>query len=116
MAELAGERCRAGGTPPLPAADLAELLAQLDPAWELSRTLLRRHFGLPDYATSFTLATGIALLAEREGHHPDLHLGWGHLDVDLSTHAAGGLTRNDFVMAAKIDRLAARFGQAGGEP
>ncbi|MHB1526916.1 MAG: 4a-hydroxytetrahydrobiopterin dehydratase [Candidatus Dormibacteria bacterium] len=115
MVELAGERCQAcsSGTPPLQAADLAELLAQLDPAWELSPGLLRRHFGLPDFAASFTLATRLALLAEREGHHPDLHLGWGHLDVDLTTHAAGGLTRNDFVMAAKIDRLAARCGQAG---
>ena len=49
-------------------------------------------------------ATRAALLAEREGHHPDVRVGWGYLEVELTTHAAGGLTRNDFIMAAKIDQ------------
>jgi len=47
-----------------------------------------------------------ALVAEAEGHHPDIELGWGRAVFELTTHAASGLTRNDFVMAAKIDRLA----------
>jgi 4a-hydroxytetrahydrobiopterin dehydratase len=47
-----------------------------------------------------------ALVAESEGHHPDIELGWGRAVFSLTTHAASGLTRNDFVMAAKIDRLA----------
>lgn len=84
---------------------MEQLGAELDPAWEIVEATLRRSFRLPDFAAAFTLATAIALLAEREGHHPDLHLGWGFLQVRLSTHAAGGLTRNDFVMAAKIDEI-----------
>jgi 4a-hydroxytetrahydrobiopterin dehydratase len=47
------------------------------------------------------------MLAEHEGHHPDLHVGWGYCEVELTTHAAGGLTRNDFIMAAKVERAAA---------
>lgn len=105
--ELARERCQActGQTPTISGAEEAELAALLDPAWELDGDRLRRHFQMPDFARPFSLATRIALLAEREGHHPELSIGWGHLDVELTTHAAGGLTRNDFVMAAKIDRM-----------
>ena len=53
-------------------------------------------------------------MAEAEGHHPDIELGWGRASFDLTTHAASGLTRNDFVMAAKIDRLRSR--RRSGEP
>ena len=48
----------------------------------------------------------MALIAEAEGHHPDIELGWGRAAFELTTHAASGLTRNDFVLAAKIDQLA----------
>jgi 4a-hydroxytetrahydrobiopterin dehydratase len=107
MTELARERCQAcsGDTPTISGPGAADLAAQLDPAWKLEGDRLRRHFQLPDFARPFSLATRIALLAEREGHHPELSIGWGHLEVELTTHAAGGLTRNDFVMAAKIDRM-----------
>ena len=47
----------------------------------------------------------LALLAEAEGHHPDIELGWGRVAVTLTTHAAGGLTDNDFILAATLDRL-----------
>ena len=53
-------------------------------------------------------AVRIGFVAEIEGHHPDLHVHWGRLVIDLTTHAAKGLTRNDFVLAAKIDRLLGR--------
>jgi 4a-hydroxytetrahydrobiopterin dehydratase len=51
------------------------------------------------------LAVRIGYIAEAEGHHPDLHVHWGRLVIDLTTHAAKGLTRNDFVLAAKIDHI-----------
>jgi 4a-hydroxytetrahydrobiopterin dehydratase len=107
MADLARERCQAcsGDTPTISGPEAAKLVVQLDSAWVLEDDRLRRHFQLPDFARPFALATRIALLAEREGHHPELSIGWGHLEVELTTHAAGGLTRNDFVMAAKIDRM-----------
>jgi len=107
VTELARERCQAcsGQTPLIFGAELAELAALLDPAWELDGDRLWRRIQMPDFARPFSLATRIALLAEREGHHPELTIGWGLLEVELTTHAAGGLTRNDFVLAAKIDRM-----------
>jgi pterin-4a-carbinolamine dehydratase len=54
---------------------------------------------------AFGLATRIALLAEAQGHHPELEVGWGRLVVRLTTHSVGGLSRNDIIMAARIDRL-----------
>ncbi len=115
MTGLAGERCQAchGDTPPLPEAEVEELLEQLSGAWDRSGALIRRHIQTRDFAESFSLATRVALLAEREGHHPELQVGWGHLVVELTTHAAGGLTRNDFIMAAKVDRV---IGPAPDEP
>ncbi|HEX2647217.1 MAG TPA: 4a-hydroxytetrahydrobiopterin dehydratase, partial [Candidatus Dormibacteraeota bacterium] len=67
---------------------------------ELTRTLKFKGF-----LAGVDLVGRIAEVAEAEGHHPDLHLTYGSLRVDLWTHAAGGLTENDFVLAAKIDRV-----------
>jgi len=102
---LARERCQActGSTPTVSPEQLPELLAELDGGWSIGGDRLRRRFGFPNFAEPFTLATRVALLAEREGHHPDLTIGWGYLLVELTTHVAGGLTRNDFILAARID-------------
>jgi len=51
------------------------------------------------------MATRVGFLAEQQGHHPDFEIGWGFLKLTLTTHAAKGLTDNDFIMAAKIDEL-----------
>ncbi|HUY09585.1 MAG TPA: 4a-hydroxytetrahydrobiopterin dehydratase [Candidatus Dormibacteraeota bacterium] len=108
MSELARERCHACSqdTPTVTAEEQGALLTELDAGWEVEDRWLRRHFKSPNFSGAFTLATRVALLAEREGHHPDLRLGWGYLVVELTTHAAGGLTRNDFILAAKIDLAA----------
>lgn len=84
--------------------ELAELLSELSPEWSAEQGVLHRRLALPSFAAAFTLATRVALIAEREGHHPEMTVGWGHLDLELSTHAVAGLTRNDFILAAKIDR------------
>jgi pterin-4a-carbinolamine dehydratase len=68
---------------------------------------LRREFSFANFRDAFGLVARVAPLAESEGHHPDIELGWGRAAFSLTTHAAGGLTRNDFIMAARIDRLAA---------
>jgi pterin-4a-carbinolamine dehydratase len=67
---------------------------------------IRREFTFKTFNAAFGLATRIALLAEAQGPHPELEVGWGRLVVRLSTHSVGGLSRNDFIMAARIDRLA----------
>ena len=66
---------------------------------------LTRTFKFKGFMPGVDLVDRIAPIAEAEAHHPDLHLAYGSLRVDLWTHAAGGLTDNDFILAAKIDRL-----------
>ena len=114
--ELASHHCEAceQGTPPLDEARATVLQRDLDPAWERSGTMtLRRTLRFGDFKDAFGFATRIALVAEEEGHHPDLEIGWGKVGITLTTHASGGLSRNDFIMAAKIDRLAAGPGLKG---
>jgi 4a-hydroxytetrahydrobiopterin dehydratase len=105
-ASLWRERCQActGETPTLTSEEALQLKAELDNEWTLDHKRLRRRYTFSNFAAAFAVATRAALLAEREGHHPDLRVGWGYLEVELTTHAAGGLTRNDFIMAAKMDR------------
>ncbi|HEY6539171.1 MAG TPA: 4a-hydroxytetrahydrobiopterin dehydratase [Candidatus Dormibacteraeota bacterium] len=108
MSQLARERCQSctKDTPTLTGAAAEELLSELAPDWQIEAGVLRRSLTFPSFAAAFTLATRVALLAEREAHHPDLRVGWGYLTVELTTHTAGGLTRNDFILAAKVDRAA----------
>ncbi|HET6164268.1 MAG TPA: 4a-hydroxytetrahydrobiopterin dehydratase [Planctomycetota bacterium] len=117
MVELAKRRCVAceGGLPKVAGRELAALRRELDPNWEVDRgTKLRRAFAFDDFAGALRLANEIGALAEKEWHHPDLELGWGRVVVSIQTHAVGGLTMNDFVLAAKIDRLVARRGTRKG--
>jgi 4a-hydroxytetrahydrobiopterin dehydratase len=107
MSELAAAHCEvcAPGTPPLPESEAAEL-SQDVPEWERDGTrAIRREFDFPNFRDAFGFVARVALIAEAEGHHPDIELGWGRAALELTTHAASGLTRNDFVLAAKIDRL-----------
>lgn len=109
MAGLAEQRCEActPGTPTLPADEVAELRTQLQHGWSvIDGTMLHRDIRLPDFMSAMRLAGRIAVIAEEQGHHPDLHISWGRLGIDLTTHAAHGLTRNDFILAAQIDALA----------
>jgi 4a-hydroxytetrahydrobiopterin dehydratase len=107
VSELAKGHCEAcePGTPPLPEAEAAALSSEV-PDWERSENRsLRREFSFPDFRDAFGFVAQAALIAEAEGHHPDIELGWGRASFELTTHAASGLTRNDFVLAAKIDQL-----------
>jgi 4a-hydroxytetrahydrobiopterin dehydratase len=97
--------CR-GGVLALPPDQIAEFLARV-PAWEKTADgkRIRRQWVVKDFTTGINFFTEIAQFAEAEDHHPDLHLiGYRHVIVELSTHAVGGLTENDFIMAAKIDK------------
>jgi 4a-hydroxytetrahydrobiopterin dehydratase len=66
---------------------------------------LLKSFKFTDFKSSLELANEIGELAERENHHPDLHVRWGELGIELWTHAVGGLTESDFILAAKIDKI-----------
>ena len=94
--------CREG-TPPLAAFEAEKLLAELD-GWtiENGQRLVRR-WKLADFASALAFVNRIGEVAEAEDHHPDIQLGWGKVAVELWTHTAGGLTENDFIVAARID-------------
>jgi 4a-hydroxytetrahydrobiopterin dehydratase len=107
VTELATAHCEvcAPGTPPLPEEEAAALSSEV-PDWEREgNRFLKREFSFPDFRDAFGFVARASLIAEAEGHHPDIELGWGRASFTLTTHAASGLTRNDFVLAAKIDQL-----------
>jgi 4a-hydroxytetrahydrobiopterin dehydratase len=107
VSQLASEHCEAceKGTPPLSEEEAARLAAEV-PEWEREgNQKLRRTFEFPNFRDAFGFVARAALVAEAEFHHPDIELGWGRAAFELTTHAASGLTRNDFVMAAKLDEL-----------
>jgi 4a-hydroxytetrahydrobiopterin dehydratase len=82
------------------------------PGWQLTGDALRirKDWTVKDFMAGIEFFNKVAELAQREGHHPDLHLeGYRNVRIELWTHAIGGLSRNDFVMAAKIDRLPVRL-------
>ncbi|MEZ5566327.1 MAG: 4a-hydroxytetrahydrobiopterin dehydratase [Gammaproteobacteria bacterium] len=107
--DLTSKRCKPceGGVPPLSAAAVAELRQALDDHWELSADgkWISRKFEFPGFGRTMGFVNAVAWIAESEGHHPDLEVGYGRCLVKWSTHAVGGLTENDFICAAKVDRL-----------
>ena len=107
-APLAQRTCKPceGGTEPLPPSAAQALLADLK-GWELVEgKLIRKTVKCKDFLDAVNLIQRIAPIAEAEDHHPDLHLtGYRRLTIELSTHAIGGLSENDFILAAKIDQL-----------
>jgi 4a-hydroxytetrahydrobiopterin dehydratase len=91
----------------LSAAEWQPLLAQLE-GWEVREGVrLAKEYRFKNFVEAVDFVNRITPVAEAEGHHPDLQVGWGRVLVELTTHAANGLTENDFVLAAKIDRDAA---------
>jgi 4a-hydroxytetrahydrobiopterin dehydratase len=94
------------GTPALSGDALAALLVELGGAWRVEGNRLRREWKLPDFASALALAVKLGMLAEKVDHHPDLHLSWGKLSVELWTHTVGGLAEIDFIWAARADRIA----------
>jgi 4a-hydroxytetrahydrobiopterin dehydratase len=108
MTELVDEHCQEypPGTPPLSEAEVARLAGEV-PAWSRDgNRALSREFSFADFSGAFDLVVRVALLASAEGHHPRVELEWGRAAVQTWTHTAEGLTRNDFILAAKIDQIA----------
>lgn len=108
-AELTAKKCTAceGDTPAFTKEQTAEHMAAV-PQWVLSDDgkMIRRKYKFKDFVSAMAFLQKVADLAEAEGHHPDLHLtGYRNATVELTTHAIGGLSANDFIVAAKIDKL-----------
>ncbi|HEY7112132.1 MAG TPA: 4a-hydroxytetrahydrobiopterin dehydratase [Thermoanaerobaculia bacterium] len=97
--------CR-GGVAPLSETAAAKLLAET-PRWSLGEgaTRLSRRFEFRDFVQAMEFVNRVAEIAEAEGHHPDIAIHWNKVELTLWTHAIGGLHENDFIVAARIDRL-----------
>jgi 4a-hydroxytetrahydrobiopterin dehydratase len=87
--------------------NLKESLSTLHTDWILSENqdLLSRRFELNTFAEALDLVNKIGEIAEEQGHHPDINLGWGYVEIYLSTHDIGGITDKDIVLAKTIDNL-----------
>jgi 4a-hydroxytetrahydrobiopterin dehydratase len=107
--ELTEKRCRPceGGVPALSTTQIQEMLPSV-PEWKLTSDgkRIRREWRVRDFMAGLKFFQHIADIAEKEDHHPDLHLtGYRNVAIEMSTHAVGGLTENDFILAAKIDQV-----------
>ena len=107
---LAEQHCVAckPGTPPLPREEIDKLLLEV-PEWRLEEAEGHLRFArtvkFKGFMRGVELVNLIAPIAEAEGHHPDLLLSYGSLTIWLTTHAAKGLTNNDFILAARLDKV-----------
>src|SRR5438270_6891640 len=98
--------CR-GGVPPLKGQEL-DAIHQSVPKWTVvDEHHIRRDFKFEDFQQALDFVNRVGALAEEQGHHPDIFLAWGKVEITLWTHKIDGLTESDFIMAAQIDRLSA---------
>ena len=107
MSDLAARKCAPcrGGTPPLRREEVSRLLKELD-GWEaVDGRQLKKGYAFKDFRGALEFVNRIAEVAEAEGHHPDICFGWGRAEITIWTHDIGGLSENDFILAAKIDAL-----------
>lgn len=104
--DLAKGQCKPceGGVPPLTAAEIDGHLRAL-PGWQVIDGRLGKDFRFPDHYVTMTFINAVAWISHRQGHHPDLTVGYNTCRVEYITHAIGGLSESDFICAAKIDVL-----------
>ena len=95
------------GTPPLSLDQYEPLLKQLKLDWEvIENKKIKHEFKFDSYMAGVEFANKVARLAEKENHHPNIHIYYGRVVIDLTTHNIRGLSENDFILAAKIENLA----------
>jgi 4a-hydroxytetrahydrobiopterin dehydratase len=109
MKALTEKKCAPceGGTAPLKPAQAKLLAKQLHKDWKIAKDSksLQRSLKFKDFYRTMSFVNALAHIANTEDHHPDMEVGYGYCKVTYSTHAIGGLSVNDFICAAKLDRL-----------
>ena len=97
-----------GGVDPLMSREISRYQEELKTKWDVieSKSKIRQTYKFKNFREALDFANRVGEIAEEEGHHPDLHVYFGRVVVDLTTHAIGGLSENDFIMASKIEDLA----------
>ncbi len=103
--DLANEHCVPckKGEGALSDEDIAALMAAL-PAWEKRQNHLFRRMICKNFVAALALVNHLAEIAETEQHHPDITFGWGYVEITLTTHSIGDVSRNDFILAAKMNK------------
>ena len=109
MKELSAKKCVPceGRMPPLTPAKAKLLRKQLHKDWHLAKdgNSLQRSLKFKDFYRTMSFVNAVAHIANIEDHHPDMEFGYGYCRITYSTHSIGGLSPNDFICAAKVDRL-----------
>lgn len=94
-----------GGVDPMTKMDAESMRDFHVKDWEISEDSknIFKKFKFKDFKDALEFVNKVGAIAESEGHHPDIELGWGKVNITLTTHAIGGLSQNDFIVAAKIN-------------
>lgn len=96
----------ASGTKPLGKNQIDHLIKMLPPGWTLiENKMIKKKFPFENFKKGMTFAQVISLMAEKENHHPEICVAYQHVEIILNTHGVGGLTENDFIMAAKFENI-----------
>ena len=104
LTQLTCEACK-GGVDPLAGEELATYASYV-PEWQVvEEHHLTRTFKFRNFVEALAFVNRVGELAEAQGHHPDILLGWGKVEITLRTHKIDGLHANDFILAAHIDQL-----------
>ena len=111
MSELADKKCVSceGNTPPFDVKEIHKYLKKVD-GWHVKSDneksyFLIKEFKFKNFLESQDFTNKVGIIAEKEGHHPDISFGWGYCKIKIFTHAIKGLTESDFILAAKIDKI-----------
>lgn len=105
---LSDKKCVAceGGVPPFDESQIRSYLPELKPGWEVIQgKKIKKEFTFRDFKDAMDFVNKVADIAESEGHHPDLHIFYNKVVMELTTHAIHGLSENDFIIAAKVEKL-----------
>jgi 4a-hydroxytetrahydrobiopterin dehydratase len=94
-----------GGVPPFTKPQATKYLRKLKRGWEIKNNKLEKEFKFKNFVQSMGFANQVALIAQAEDHHPEIEISFSKVEIELWTHKVGGLTENDFILAAKIDLL-----------
>ena len=104
--DITQKKCKPceGNMPPLAEEQANELLKQI-PGWEIKDGHVFRQFKFKNFRESISFVNKVAEIAEAEGHHPDMAIHYNKVTIELWTHAVNGLSENDFIVAAKINKI-----------
>lgn len=106
MLELKNKTCTpcTQGAKSLTPSEIQTYLSELGSSWTcVDNKKIQKKFSFPDFVAAMKFVNRVADIAEGEGHHPDIHIFYNKVTIELWTHAIGGLSKNDFIVAAKID-------------